>query len=246
MAEARLPVLRARPSELAERALVVGDPDRAEACAGLLDDAREVGRFREYRTFTGRYRGTPVTVCSHGVGGSGASVAFHELFEGGVRTVIRAGTCGAMRAGIADGEMIIGTAAIRKDGTSQQLVPLEYPAVAHYEVVQALLAACAHNGIEHPATGIVLTRANFYPGVLEEPVGMWMKANAVAIEMEFATLLVMASLCGVRAGGIFVSDGNLAEDRSQVTMEENAYNPHRDVVRQGTARMLTVALDALV
>jgi uridine phosphorylase len=240
-----LPVLRARPSQLAERALVVGDPDRAASCAELLQDAEEVGRYREYRTFTGTYKGTRLSICSHGVGGSGASVAFHELFQGGVKTVIRAGTCGAMQPGIADGEIIIGTGAIRRDGTTPNLVPIEYPALANFEVVSALKVACTRSDINDALTGVVLTHANFYPGLIKEPMEMWIKAGVVAIEMEFATLLVMASIRGVRAGGLFVSDGNVAEDKSQMEMEDNAYDPHRDVVKQGTANMLRVALDAL-
>jgi len=62
----RLPVLRAQPDQIAERALVVGDPKRAEMCAALLTNAEEVGNYREYRTYSGSYRGTPVTICPTG------------------------------------------------------------------------------------------------------------------------------------------------------------------------------------
>ncbi len=61
------------------------------------------------RIFTGTYNGTPITICSHGVGSAGASVAFHELFVGGVKTIMRAGTCGAMQKSIKDGDVIIAT-----------------------------------------------------------------------------------------------------------------------------------------
>ena len=244
--EERLPILRAHPSQIAKYALVVGDPKRAEICASLLDNPEEVGYYREYRTYTGTFNDTPITICSHGVGGSGASIAFHELFVGGVRTVIRAGTCGAMQKGIRDGELIIGTGAVRCDGTTSRLIPSEYPAVSHYEVVQALLTACKKNGMPAPPRGIILTNANFYPGLLTDPSGMWMDAGVVAVEMELATLLVMAGLRGLRAGGLFVSDGNLAEDETQTAMEDFAYDPHREVVEKGVNLMLKIALEALV
>ena len=154
MVEKALPLLRVHPSQIAERALVVGDPNRAASCAALLDDAEELGFFREYRTFTGTYKGTPVTVCSHGVGSAGAAIPFHELFLGGVRTIIRAGTCGALQKGIPDGSMVIGTGAVRIDGSTPGLIPMEYPAVSHYQVVNALLAACQKAGIENPCHGI--------------------------------------------------------------------------------------------
>lgn len=246
MSEQILPLLLVYPSQIAERALVVGDPKRAEACAALLEDAEEVGAFREYRTYTGTYNGARVTICSHGVGSSGASIAFHELFVGGVRTVIRAGTCGAMQKGIPDGSVIIATGAVRRDGTTPRLIPVEYPAVAHYQVINALLAACDQKGITDPTTGVVVTDANFYPGLVENPRAIWIEAGAVAAEMEMATLFVMAGLRGLRAGGILVTDGNLAEDQSTSEMQDFAYNPHRDVVRKGVENMLEIGLQALV
>ena len=81
--------------------------------AELLTNAAEVGGFREYRTFTGEFAAKRVTIASHGIGGAGASLCFEELIQGGVKTIIRAGTCGAMRKGIKDGELIIGTGAIK-------------------------------------------------------------------------------------------------------------------------------------
>jgi uridine phosphorylase len=71
-----------------------------------------------------------------------------------------------------------------------------------------------------------------------------MQTGAVCVEMELATLLVMAGLNGVRAGGIFTSDGNLARRRvSEVA--PNTYDPHREVVTQGVQSMLEIALNAL-
>jgi uridine phosphorylase len=243
--EPRLPVLRALPSEIAARALVVGEPERAEWCARLLDNAVEVGRYREYRTFTGRYEGVPITICSHGVGSGGAAVAFHELFLGGVTTIIRAGTCGAMQPGIADGQLIVGTGAVRNEGTSNQLVPIEYPAVAHHQVVAALLKSCGQHEVEKPPTGIVLTNATLYPGLLDKPIDIWVRSGVVAIEMEFATLLVMAGIRNVRAGGLFVSDGNAVTKRDRGEARDFTYNPHREVVKANTQEMLKIAVAAL-
>lgn len=175
----RLRILRVRPSQIAKRALVVGEPKRAAAAAEPLNNAEEVGSYREYVTYTAQYKGKHVTVASHGVGGAGASVAFHELFEAGVTAVIRAGTCGGATPGL-----IVATGAIRTDGTSEKLVPLAYPAVADYRVVHALCEAAAANGYPDPPTGIVLTKSFLYPGIIETEREMWFeKAGVVAVEM---------------------------------------------------------------
>jgi uridine phosphorylase len=237
-----LPLLKVRPRDLAAHALVVGDPQRAAAAAELLDDVEEVGYYREYRTFTGTYAGKRVSISSHGVGASGASICFEELMQGGVTTVIRAGTCGAMRKGIKDGELIVGLGAIREDGTSEKLAPLGYPAIADRQVVASLEAAAAAQRYAPLHAGIVLTQNHFYSGILPTTHDMWIKAdmNVCAVEMELATLLVVASLHGVRAGGIFTSDGNLTEK-----VDPTEYDPHRTVVKEGVAAMLEIALDAL-
>jgi len=237
-----LPILKVNPADIAERALVVGDPFRAAEAAQLLDNAIELGFFREYRTFAGEYKGKPITIVSHGVGAAGASICFEELAQAGVKTIIRAGTCGAMKAGIKDGEFIIGTGAIREDGVSERLLPLSYPAIADRHVTAALIAAAQDQGYADPHEGIVLTRGYFYDGLLPNKVGFWLEAgaNVVAVEMEFAILLTIASIRGMRAGGLFTSDGNKTEESDPLT-----YDPHRTVVKEGVANMIKVALDAL-
>jgi uridine phosphorylase len=60
--------------------------------------------------------------------------------------------------------------------------------------------------------------------------------------MELATLLIVAALRGVRAGGAFTVDGNPAEAEKSIY----DYNPHRQVVDEGKQRMVTVGLDAAV
>lgn len=237
-----LPVMKVHAGDLHRRALVVGDPQRAEAASRLLEGTRQVGSNREYVTYAGSFAGVNLVVCSHGVGAAGASVCFTELLDGGVEVILRAGTCGALKEEIDDGSLIVGTAAIREDGTSDQLVPLAYPAFADASLVQALEKAAAAQGKFY--RGVVLTQAHLYPGLLPSTVDLWCRAGAVAIEMEFAALLVIASLRGARAGGIFTSDGNLV--RKQAVLASDNYDPHRQVVKQGVQKMLQVALEGLV
>lgn len=239
--EKQMPTLRAWPSQIAPLALVVGDPNRAEDASRLMERAEEVGNFREYRTFTGFYQGQRITVASHGVGAGGANMCFHELFQCGVRTIIRAGTCGAMQPDMRDGDLIIGTGAIREDGVSAHMMPMAFPAVADRRVTAALEAACASQGVANPHTGIILTQSYFYPGILPNETDEWLKTGlAAAVEMEYSLLLIMASIARARAGGIFVADGNLTR-----TPDPEDYDPHRSVVQEGKARMLRVALEAL-
>lgn len=236
-----LPVTRIPRTGLPPRAVVVGDPFRAELLAKRLTDAVEVAHAREYRTFRGSWQGTEVVVSSHGVGGPGAICLFQELADAGVRTILRLGTAGAMQAGIADGDLVIAEAAVRDDGVTQQLVPPEYPAVASAEVVLALVAAARER--QAPAhRGLVWTRAAFYPGLLPVPMPAYVRAGVLAIEMELSALLVHGSLHGLTTGGVLVIDGVAADELRETT----GYDPHREVVAAGVERAMDVALDALV
>ncbi|MFI7680744.1 purine-nucleoside phosphorylase [Actinophytocola sp. NPDC049390] len=236
-----LPITKIPRAGLPGLALVVGDPARATAVAGLLTDANLIGENREYRSYQGLWQGTPVVVSSHGVGGPGALCQFQELAEAGVHTFLRFGTAGALRADIVDGDLVIAEAAVRDDGVTQQLVHPEYPSFATAEAVLALTAAArAHEARAH--RGVVWTRAAFSPLVRELPMRDYLAAGVIAIEMELATLLVFAALKGLRAGGVLVIDGNATVDNTDPT----SYDPHRQVVVDGVARGSAVALDALV
>ncbi|NUP21403.1 MAG: nucleoside phosphorylase [Streptomyces sp.] len=241
MTQDLLPVTRIPRTGLPPHAVVVGDPARAASVAALLDGAEEVSYHREYRVFSGSWKGVPVTVASHGVGGPGAILLFQELADAGVRVVLRFGTAGSMRPGIADGDLVVAEAAVRDDGVTQQLLPPEYPAVAAPEAVLALQRAARAAGAPHHR-GIVWTRAAFQPGLL--PLFSYSGAGLAAIEMELSALLVTASLRGLVAGGVLVIDGASADE----LVEEDGtsvYDPHREVVAAGVERGAVVSLEAL-
>lgn len=241
-----LPITRIPRTGLPPHAVVVGDPARAAEVAALLDDSREVSHHREYRTFTGTWKGTPVVVSSHGVGGPGAICLFQELADAGVRTILRFGTAGAIRPGIADGDLVIAEAAVRDDGVTQQLLPPEYPAFAAPEAVLALQRAALAEGAPHHR-GVVWTRAAFQPGFIALPGDAYARAGIAAIEMELSALLVLASTRGLVAGGILVIDGANADELvdAEDPFSTAGYDPHREVVATGVARGSRVTLDAV-
>lgn len=237
------PITRVPRSGLPAYAVVVGDPARAAEVAGMLAGAREVAHHREYRTFTGTWKGTAVVVASHGVGAPGAMLLFQELADAGVRTILRLGTAGAIAAGIGDGDLVIAEAAVRDDGVTQQLLPPEYPAFATPEAVLALVRAARALDAPHHR-GVVWTRAAFQPGFLPLPGEAYAAAGIAAIEMELSALLVLASTRGLVAGGALVVDGANADDLVDVEAT-GGYDPYRSVVAAGVARGSRVTLDAL-
>jgi uridine phosphorylase len=234
-----LPVTKIPRSGLPEYALVVGDPRRAARVAEMLESPCEIGSNREYLTFRGKWKEVDLVVSSHGVGGPGAICMFQELSIAGVKTIIRAGTCGGLIDQIDDGDLIIASAAVRDDGVTDQMVPPSFPSFSTPELVLALERAARASG--HPwHRGIVWTKAMFFPGVLTPPFESYIKSGVIAVEMELSSLLVMAAMKGLRAAGILTCDGNPTKRAA-----ETEYNPHRDVVEEAVSKMLEITLDAI-
>jgi uridine phosphorylase len=121
--------------------LLPGDPGRVEKIAAVWDESRKVAQNREYVTYTGVYKGMPITCTSTGIGGASTAIALEELARVGAKVFLRIGTCGTFQDHVRNGDMIIFDSALRLDGVSRTYAPAAYPAVADYDVVAACVQA---------------------------------------------------------------------------------------------------------
>ena len=211
--------LHLAPGQIPATILMPGDPDRVLRMAATWEDAVELAYHREYRSARGTYKAVPIGAISSGIGAPSLEIATHEFATIGGRTVIRVGTCGALREEIRPGDLIVPAAAVRRDGTADRYLPLDHPAFADPEVYMALVEACERLGYRYH-TGIVCSVGSFYVGQ-ERPVtgGFWqsrstdssrifVKAGVVCLEMECSTLFVLARLFGMRSGAILGAVAN--------------------------------------
>ncbi|MEA4895074.1 MAG: nucleoside phosphorylase [Oscillospiraceae bacterium] len=235
-----LPCIHVGEGDIAPRVITCGDPARAEKISQRLQSPVCLAKNREYWTFSGTYKGTPVTVSSHGVGAGGATIAFESLWRAGAKIIVRVGTCGGMQDGIDAGSIVIPTASCREEGVTEKIVPLSYPAVCDGDVVSALSYAAGERGIK-AHKGIMLTQALFYPGLLESKVRLYAKAGVVAMDNEVAALLVVASLHGVKAGAILAADAKAFE-----LVGVEGYKPDQSVVDKAVEDEIDIALDAII
>lgn len=238
--EVVLPCIAVKPGDINPRVITCGDPARAEKISKMLTDVKCLAKNREYWTYNGLYKGVAVTVSSHGVGAGGASIGFESLYRAGAKVIVRVGTCGGMQDGIDAGSIIIGTAACREEGVTEKMIPLSYPAVADGEVVAALTRSAKELDIEFHK-GIILTQALFYPSLLESKVKLYAKAGIKAMENEAASLLVVASLHGIKAGVILAADAKAFE----LVGVEN-YKPEEGLVHKAVEDEIEIALEAII
>ena len=128
--------------------LLPGDPGRCEAIAKHFDNPVHIGMNREYNIWTGTLLGEKVSVCSTGIGGPSAAIAMEELVKIGADTFIRVGTCGGIHLDVKPGDVVVATGSIRFEHTSLEYAPIEYPAVANFDVTMALKEASEELGYD--------------------------------------------------------------------------------------------------
>jgi uridine phosphorylase len=214
--------LRLTADDIGKYVLLPGDPGRCETIAAHFDDAELRATNREYTTYTGEVAGVRVSVTSTGIGCPSTAIAVEELAALGAHTFLRVGTSGAMQEGVAPGDLVVATAAIRDEGTSRQYAPLEFPAVADLTVTQALIRAAEDAGIAHHV-GVVHSKDSFYGEVEPERMPIaedlhrrweaWRRMGALASEMEAATLFIVAQALRCRAGCLLLAAANVEYER---------------------------------
>jgi len=207
----------------AKFALLPGDPFRsvliAETIAqtyGTAKPDRPLAHKREFCSYLTEIRGVKVLVTSTGIGGPSTSIAVDELAQLGVHTFVRVGTTGAIQDPINIGDVVITTGSVRLDGASPQYAPIEYPAVAHHEVLLALIEAAkvltptlgcrAHIGITcstdtfYQAQDRVESSSRYVPREFQGMTEEWKKLHVLNYEMESATLFTVCNAFGLRGG----------------------------------------------
>ncbi|MCC6018995.1 MAG: uridine phosphorylase [Candidatus Verstraetearchaeota archaeon] len=205
--------IKCKPGDVAKYVLLPGDPDRVPRIAKYWDEAREVARNRCYVTYTGTYKGKPISATSTGIGCPSTAIALEELLRIGARTFIRVGTTGSIRSEVRVGDLVISSGAVRLEGTSRQYVMVEYPAIASYEVVLALVEAAESLGVRYHV-GLTASTDSFYVGQARPGFNDYLPSfsrniisdlqacGVLNFEMEASAIFTLSSIYGVRAGAV--------------------------------------------
>ena len=215
-----------REGDIGEYVILPGDPKRCEKIAEYFDNAELVADRREFTTYTGYLNGVKVSVTSTGIGGPSAAIALEELVKVGGKYFIRVGTCGGMDLDVKSGDLVIATGAIRMEGTSKEYAPIEFPAVANYDIATSLIEASKKLNMPYHV-GVVECKDSFYgqhsPDLmpvsyeLNNKWNAWLKLGCLASEMESAALFTVGSYLKVKVGSIFLVVAN--QEREKLGME---------------------------
>ena len=231
--DGKAPHLKCTKQDISDIVLLPGDPRRVRMVGSLCDNFHIIVENREYTIGTGIYNNTCITVCSTGIGASSTEIAVLELIELGAKALIRIGGTGALRNDIQLGDLIINTGAVRRGGASKFYAPIEYPAIASYEVIQVLVDACKKNNQRYHL-GISGSVGSFFAGQGRQILGKdfnsdavlneYINLNVLNLEMESETIMTLGSIFGVITGSICAVHANRITDEWLVNFEEPQLN----------------------
>ena len=122
--------LHLKPEHLADKVVLVGDPERVSLVAKHFDSIENEVQSREFHTITGTYKGKRITAQSHGIGCDNIDIVVNELDalanidfktrelkpEHRTLTMVRIGTCGGLQPYTPVGTFIASVKSIGFDG----------------------------------------------------------------------------------------------------------------------------------
>lgn len=122
--------LKLHPGDISDKIIIVGDPGRVDMLSGFLHDIRVRKENREFRTVTGSFEESELTIISSGIGTDNIDILVNELdalvnidLKTGIAkedpvslTLVRVGTSGGLRADVPAGSIVLTEKAVGFDG----------------------------------------------------------------------------------------------------------------------------------
>ena len=216
--------LQIEPGQIGEFVIMPGDPGRCHLIAEHFENPQLIAQSREYVTYTGKYKELIVSVASTGMGCPSAAIALEELIMSGAKYLVRLGTTGVLQKNIHLGDIIIPTSAVRLEGTSVEYIPIEFPAIADIDIVEALVKLTHHKNLKSHI-GIIMSHNAFYKGSLFADPNflkreqIWIDSNILSVENESSALFTIGYLRKVKVGTILAAVSNHLTQES-ITDEE--------------------------
>ncbi|MCL2322896.1 MAG: nucleoside phosphorylase [Oscillospiraceae bacterium] len=223
-------------------AILPGDPKRVDKVAAFLDNSEELEFNREYKSIRGEYKGIPILTMSTGMGGPSMAIAVEELKNIGIKAAIRIGSSGALKPYISLGQLIVPTAVVRNEGTTDAYIERGYPAVADIDLLFSILETMKLLGFTH-YKGKIRSHDSFYTEKEDEICDFWSKMDVLGSEMESAALFVVGAMRGMQVASVL---NVVVEFKKDLENGINDYVNGASLTNQGETNEIIAALESLV
>jgi len=198
--------LQFKDGDFGEIALVSGQQHRAKMCLERLENCVKNFTFLGYTFWTGFYKDKKVTVGNGGFYAPDSAFVTEFLCVGGINTLVRLGSCGALREDINVGDYILATDIIRGDGATKYYVDENYVSKVDNELTSKIEEVFKSAGTLHRG-GVWTTDALFRE--TKEIVNPYIEKGAVAVDMVTSPFVTIANIYKRKAAAVLAVSDNL-------------------------------------
>jgi AMP nucleosidase len=180
-----------------------------------------------------------VTILNFGMGSPNAATVMDLLSAIMPRAVLFLGKCGGLKAKNNVGDLILPIAAIRHDGTSDDYLPPEVPALPAFSLQRAVSSAIRDHGRDY-YTGVVFTtnkRVWEYDSRFKKYLS---KTRAMAIDMETATIFITGFANEIPTGALL-----LVSDQPMISTGVKTEKSDKSVTEKFAQDHLQIGIDAM-
>lgn len=180
-----------------------------------------------------------ITMINIGMGSANAATIMDLLSAINPKAVLFLGKCGGLKRKNKLGDMILPIAAIRSEGTSDDYLPPEVPALPAFNLQRAVSSAIVQAERDY-YTGTVFT-TNKRVWEYDQRFKKYLrKTRAIAIDMETATIFIVGFANGIPTGALL-----LVSDQPMISTGIKTSESDRKVTEMFVNDHLTIGINGL-
>ena len=181
-----------------------------------------------------------ITIINFGMGSPNAATIMDLLSAIHPQAVLFLGKCGGLKKNHKLGDLILPIAAIRSDGTSNEYLPPEIPALPAFSLQRAVSTAIRENQKDY-WTGVVYT-TNRRVWEYDERLKKYLKkSRAMAVDMETATIFTVGFANKIPSGALL-----LVSDQPMISTGIKTEASDQRVTSSFVDSHLKIGIDALM
>lgn len=200
-------MVQLRPQDVGKYAIVPGPRERADSLVKKLKNPIKNFSFMEYTMHTGEYDGTKITTINGGRFSPDTAITTEILCNAQPKSIIRIGSCGALREDIKIGDIIVIDSALRGDGVTPYYVDKDFKTESDKKLTDSLEEVAKLTGLKVHRGKIWTTDALLRE--TREVVGSAIDQGAIAVDMVTSTFLTICQVYKIPATAIVAVSDNI-------------------------------------
>jgi len=178
-----------------------------------------------------------VTLIRPGIGAPSLVFIIEELIACGGKTFLLIGFAGSLQKHVNIGDFVVGTSAIRDEGTSYHYLARDVRVSASKELTDVLMKCCNKHGVKFHSGTVWTTDAPYRE--TRRKVLRHQRQGVLCVEMETAALFSLAVYRGVKAGSLLRISDSIAELRPTLAWWDSP------ILKQIEEKVALIILDAI-